>query len=114
MSKIQIGELTRRVWIRKWMDVPNGSFGITQVVDVGIRRFAKIQPVSGVLYWGTKQVGEEITHKIFVRYAGCKPESITGAHVVEAEGRRYRVKRATDVEDRKFTMIEVTDIGNIA
>ena len=115
MPQPPIGEMNRRVVIRQFTDAPNGSFGTTQSVDTGITRFAKISPVSGVYNWGTKQVGNEITHRIWIRYGtGTKPEDITGAHVVEHKNRRYRVKRSTNWEDaQRFTMIEVTDLGNI-
>ncbi len=111
-----IGELNRRVRIRIWTDTPNVSFGITPIEDMGVFRFAKISPVSGTYNWGTKQIGDEITHRVWLRYgAGTTPEDITGAHVIEYKNRRYRVKRATNLEDsQRFTMIEVTDLGNIA
>jgi head-tail adaptor len=112
---INSAELNRTVLLRQWSDVPNVAFGTTPVEDAGITRRAKIAPVSGVYNWGTKQVGTEITHRIWVRYGtGTKPEDITGAHVVEYKNRRYRVKRVTNWEDaQRFTMIEVVDLGNI-
>ncbi len=115
MSCPTIGDLNRRVLLRVWTDTPNISFGVTPTEDAGITRFAKISPVSGTYNWGTKQVGDEITHRVWLRYAtGTKPEDITGAHVVEHKNRRYRVKRCTNWEDsQRFTMIEVTDMGNI-
>ena len=113
---INSAELNRTVLLRLWTDVPNGSFGVTQTEDAGLIRRAKIAPVSGVYNWGTKQVGDEVTHRIWMRYgAGTKPEDITGAHVIEHKNRRYRVKRCTNWEDaQRFTMIEVVDLGNIA
>lgn len=109
------GELNRRVIIRQFSDVPNVSFGTTQIVDAGITVWAKIVPVSGALFWGTKQVGDDITHRLWIRYGtGTKPEDITGAHIVEYQGQRYRVKRTSDFEGAKtYTMIEVTLLGAI-
>jgi len=113
----ETGELNRRVVIRKWQDQANAAFGIDQTFDCGISRWAKIAPVSGVAYWGSKQIDEEITHRIWVRYGeGTRPEDITGEHVVDYQvgGRRYRVKRATNVGDAgQFTMIEVKELGAI-
>lgn len=113
----QTGELNRRVVIRKWEDRANAAFGIDQVFDAGITRWAAIQPVVGVAYWGAKQIDEETTHRIWLRWAtGTKPEDITGQHVIDymAEGKRYRVIRATDAKgDRQFTMVEVKELGMI-
>ena len=116
MALPSIGELNRRVAIRQFSDVPNNVFGSTLTEDTGITRWAKIAPVSGALYFGTKQVGDDITHRVWVRYGtATRPQDITGAHVIECEGSRYRVKRASDFEGaRQFTMIEVTLLGSIA
>lgn len=110
------GELVRRVTIRRWQDVPAAlSMGITQTVDAGIVRWARLEPVYGVAYWGDKQIGEKPTHRVWVRYGtGTKPTDITGEHVVEHDGRRYRVLRTHNVGDaQRFTLIEVKDLGAI-
>mgnify|MGYP003393042357 CR=1 FL=1 len=111
----ETGELTRRVVIRKWQDQANAAFGIDQVFDCGIVRWAKISPVVGVAYWGNKQIDEETTHKVWLRYGdGTKPEQITQEHVIDyPQGdRRYRVVRATNVGDAsQFTMVEVKELG---
>jgi len=111
------GELVRRVTIRRWTDTANAGFGIDQTFDIGIQRWAKIEPVVGVAYWGAKQIGEEITHRIWVRYGtGTKPEDITGQHVIDHQlgNRRYRVIRTTNAGDaQRYTMIECKDLGAI-
>jgi head-tail adaptor len=111
-----IGELQRRVTIKKWTDTASG-FGIDQVMDTGFQRWAKLEPAMGVAYWGAKQIGEEITHRIWVRWAtGTKPEDITQQYVIDypAGNRRFRVVRCTNAGDaQKFTMIECKDIGAI-
>jgi len=110
------GELTRRILIKHWTDIPNASFGITPTFDAGIPAWAKIKPVTGVLYWGNKQIGNDITHIFWVRYRqGTRPEDIGGDHVIEWNNRRYRIKNATNMEDANvFTMIETTDLGAIS
>jgi SPP1 family predicted phage head-tail adaptor len=108
------GELVRRINIRLWSDTPNAFAGVDQVVDEGVTCWAKKSPTSGVRYWGTKQIGEEATHLFWVRYQVRTPEQVTGEHVVEHDGRRYRVLRATNVGDaQRFTMIETKDLGVI-
>ena len=118
MSQIpNTGELKRRVTIKKWTDSANAGFGIDQVVDTGVIRWAKIEPVMGVAYWGTKQIAEEITHRIWLRYnALTKPLIIDNQHVVDyvAGNARYRVVKATNVDDsEKFTLLECKELGVI-
>jgi len=113
----QTGELNRRVVIRVWEDRPNAAFGIDQVFDAGITRWAAIKPVVGVAYWGAKQIDEEITHRIWLRWGtDTKPEDLTGQHVIDwpSEDRRFRVIRATAALDaRQMTMVEVKELGFI-
>jgi head-tail adaptor len=112
-----VGELQRRVTIKSWSDNPNNGFSITQTVDPGIVRWAKLDPVSGIAAWGSKQIGEDITHRVWLRWGtGTKPADITGQHVIDypAENRRFRVVRATNAGDaQKFTMVECKDLGAI-
>ena len=112
------GELVRRVTIRRWTDSANAGFGIDQTFDAGVTRWAKLDPIAGGAYWGAKQIGEEITHRIWVRYGtGTRPEDITGQHVVDFPqgNRRYRVVRTLNVGDaQRYTMIECKDLGPIA
>lgn len=113
----QTGELNRRVVIRNWEDRPNAGFGIDQVFDAGITRWAAIKPIVGVAYWAGKQIDMKATHCVAVRYGtGTKPEEITGQHVIDhpAENKRYRVHRCTCPHDaRQFTYLEVEELGEI-
>lgn len=112
------GELQRRVVIRLMTDSANAAFGIDHVVDAGITRWAKFELLIGVAYWGSAQVGEEVTHRVWVRWAtGTKPEDLTKQHVVDypAGNRRFRVVRAVNVNDAQmFTAIECKDLGALA
>jgi len=111
------GELVRRIILRRWTDTANVGYGIDQTFDTGIIRWAKIEPVFGVAYFGAKQIGEDITHRVWLRFGpGTKPEDITSQHVIDYPqgARRYRVVRATNSMDAQmFTMIECKDIGAI-
>jgi len=113
-----VGQLTRRVLIRLWLDNPGSMFGIEQDFDNGTERWAKIEPVSGVAFWGSKQIDEGMTHRIWIRYGiGTRPENLTGQHVIDymSGNERFRVLRATNVGDaQKFTMIEVKSLGKIS
>lgn len=110
------GEMTRRIVIKLWEDQPDlYTFGLTADYSEPLTCWAKVQPVAGVLYWANQQIDNDITHIFYVRYyAKTKPEAIDGRHVIEWNGRRYRVKRTTNMEDaQRFTMIETTDLGAI-
>jgi SPP1 family predicted phage head-tail adaptor len=111
------GELVRRVTIRRWTDTANVGYGIDQTFDTGISRWAKIEPVLGVAYFAAQQIGEDITHRVWLRFGtGTKPEDITKQHVIDYPkgARRYRVVRATNTMDAQmFTMVECKDLGTI-
>lgn len=112
-----VGELQRRVTIRLWSDSANVDMGITPTFDAGITRWAKIEPVSGAAYWGSKQVDENLTHRIWIRWGtGSKETDIGQQHVVDYPqgNQRFRVLRSTNVGDaQRFTMLEVKLLGAI-
>lgn len=110
-----IGQLNRRITLRLWSDVPNAAFGLDQTFDAGITRWAKVEPVHGLAIRAGMQTGETPTHLFFVRYgAGTKPEEVTASHVVEWQGRRYRVLDTINVEDKnEYTRITAKDLGAI-
>lgn len=110
------GELQRRIVIRRWTDVPTGTFGIAQTFDQGITRWAKHEPVHGLAIRAGMQTGEVPTDLFWVRTSKTtRPQDITLGHVVEWNGRRYRVQDTIDVEDKQqFTRITTKDLGAIA
>lgn len=109
------GELVRRIQIRLWSDVPNGAFGVDPVFDVGITRWAKVEPQQGLAIRADMQTGEVATHDFWVRYGpGTRPNDITSSHVIELAGRRYRVLDTIDVDDaQRFTRISTKELGVI-
>ena len=110
-----LGELNRRVMIRRWTDTPNAAFDVDQAFDAGIKRWATLEPVHSLtLRWG-EQTGEVPTHIVWVLYGDrSRPEDITVEHVIETRGVRYRVMGVHDVADkRRFTRIEVKSLGPI-
>lgn len=109
------GQLNRRIAIKLWSDVPNVAFGIDQTFDAGIERWAKVEPVHGIAIRAGMQTGEVPTHLFWVRRSpGTRPEELTAAHVVEWQGRRYRIMDSIDVNDAgRFTRITAKDLGAI-
>lgn len=110
-----IGELDSRVLIRRWQDLPNADFGTTPDYDAGYEIWCKLVPSGSAIYFGTMQVNESVTHQAFVRYTpDINDRTVTGQHVVECEGERYRVKRATKWGGQKvFLYLELELLGSI-
>lgn len=111
-----IGELTDRVTIRLWQDMPDSGFGIAPTFDAGTPVWAKLLPVGSAIYYGAMQVGEGVTHQAWVRYSPSIYErTVTAQHVVEFNNQRYRVKRANKWRGLKnFLFIELELLGDIA
>lgn len=109
------GELQRRIKIRLWSDVPNAGFGVDQSFDVGIDRWAKVEPIYGIAVRDGMNTEEVPTHLFWVRYGpDTQPEDFTASHVIEWRGRRYRVLNAINVANAdRFTRISTKDLGAI-
>ncbi len=111
------GELKSRVTVRRWTSAANVDMGITEQFDAGVKRWAKIEPVSGGVYWGAKQISEGFTHRIWLRHGpGTKETDLTGQFVIDDphKNQRFRVKRSTNVGGADvFTMLEVELLGAI-
>ena len=112
------GELTRQVIIRLWTDTANAGFSIDHTYDIGITRWAKIEPVAPMAFWNGEQIDEKPTHKIYVRYAsGSRPEDINQQHVVDwpLMNQRFRILRALNMMDaQRYTLLECKLLGPIA
>lgn len=116
MKYPDIGELDRLVKIRKWSDAPSAAFAIDQNFDVGQDAWARIEPAGTALFYGTQQIEAGTTHRLATwRTSTIDALTITGKHVVEHEGLRYRVRRVTDINGRKdFVLMDLEQLGAIA
>jgi SPP1 family predicted phage head-tail adaptor len=103
----QTGELNRKIRIRLWTDVPNATFGLTQTFDEGFKRWAKKEPINSLALLHGAHTSETPTDLFWVRYASLtRPEDLTTEHVVELDGKRYRILSVVDVDDQNlFTRI---------
>ena len=115
MSLPAAGELNRRVVIKAQGDVPAMGAAITQNFTTLATVWAKHQPVGSAVFFGTKQVGEDVTDRFIVRRTSTVNErTVSANHVIEHAGNRYRVRRASDLEGaRQYTMIEAECLGNV-
>lgn len=114
MIEPDIGDLNRRVAIMRWQDMPAMGGGISRTDTLLATVWAKVEPVGNAVFFGTKQVGEDITDRIYVRRTSQVTErTITGEHVCECEGLRYRVRRASALNGGKtFILLEVECLGD--
>ena len=115
MSLPLAGDLNRRIVIKSQSDIPAMGAAITQNFTTVASMWAKHQPVGGAIFFGTKQVGEDVTDRFIMRRnTTINEQTITANHVIDFAGSRYRVRRASDLEGaRQFTMIEAECLGNV-
>lgn len=108
------GDLDRRLVIKHRQDMPAMGGGVTPSYTTVATVWAKVEPVGGALFFGTQQVGEEVTDRVFIRRSSMLTErTITGEHECECDGQRYRVRRASAVNGGKvWLMLEVENLGN--
>lgn len=103
----RIGELNRRVTLRRRSDAPVGDVDGESLYDESRQRWAKIEPVGAAVYSGSVQIGEAVTHRIWTRYL----DGITDAHEVVYRTSVFRVRRVTDANGaRRFTVLEVEEL----
>lgn len=110
-----IGNMNAPVLVREWQDVPAIGGGIDQTFDAGHRVWASLVPVGAALFYGTAQIEAGVTHRMVTwRSARTNERTVTAAHVVECEGTRYRVRRATAMDqERQFILVDLTELGAI-
>lgn len=102
------GELNRIALIRQRTDLPAMGTGITETYTDGVSAFAKLTPVGNATFFGTQQVGEDVTHSFVVRRRdedGITAYGIDTNYVLDCEGYRYRVKRCDDLQGERHTLL---------
>lgn len=115
MSLPAAGELNRRIAIKQQADMPAMGAAVTQNFSDFATVWAKHQPVGSAIFYGTKQVAEDVTDRFIVRRTALVNEhTVTADHVIEFVGYRYRVRRASDLEGaQQYTMIEAEKLGHV-
>jgi hypothetical protein len=102
------GELNRRILIRKRSDLPTMGNALSENYTAGVQAGAKLTPVGNATFFGTQQVGENVTHSFVVRRRpedGITAYDITGDYVIDCEGYRYRVRRCDDLQGDRHTLL---------
>lgn len=115
MNAPAIGELDRKIQVREWQESPGLGSAVDQVFDPGLPAWARLVPVGAALFYGTAQVEANVTHRAATwRTSQLNELTVTAAHVVDCDGVRYRVKRATSLDaERRFLLIDLEQLGVI-
>lgn len=98
---MRLGPLRHRVSIALRADVPDAFTSLTETFIDPAPRWADIQPLKGAAWVGARQVGSDITHQIRVRYL----PGITNDHEVSEGSRRFRIRRAYNLQERGAWLI---------
>jgi len=107
------GELNRRILIRQRSDLPTMGHSVSETYTAGKSAWASLTPVGNATFFGTQQVGEDVTHSFVVRRRdedGITAYSIDTNFVIDCEGYRYRVKRCDDLKGERHTLLIQTEL----
>lgn len=115
MNPPSIGELDRQVRLRVRSDTAKTDGpGIESAYTYTPKCWAKVQQVGNAIYSGSVQANVTVTHRVILRFR----KGITDAHeVVETfEGVEtiYRVRRVGDFGGRRWSVLEVEELGEAA
>lgn len=109
------GELAKRITLFRHVDVPTGHASAESEDTDIMTVWAKIEP-TGSVYWGTVQVEDKATHRIWVRSYAGRTDAVSISHGVWVRlgDRKYSIVRVTELNgEDKFTLIEVRELGTI-
>jgi len=107
LKRGQIGDLNRRITLRKRQDVPVGAFGMSASYSGEVALWAKVEIMASSVPQDGQQLAEVATHRFWVRYR----TDVTVDHEIVYQGKTHRVMRVTDWEDRRrFTIIEAKEL----
>jgi hypothetical protein len=115
MKAPAIGELDQLAKVRRWQDQPTIGGSIDQTFDAGVDAWIRIVPAGAALFYGSAQVEAGITHRAATwRTPELNARTVTGEHVLEVDGLRYRVKRATNMDQGgQFVLFDLVELGTI-
>jgi hypothetical protein len=115
MKTPRIGELNKRVLVRRWQDEPGVDQDVDQTYTEGVRAWARIEPAGSALFYGLQQVETGVTHRLATWRTGqINADVIGGSHVVDHGVMRYRVQRASDINGgAAFVLLDLEQLGVI-
>ncbi len=115
MDLPEIGELNRRVKILVREAKPNDANGFSQATVEKDEVWGKLSVVGSGMYFGTKQVNSDVTHRVYIRsYEGrTRPQDLYGVTELVIDEVLYRVRRVADAGgERRFTVMDVEEKGD--
>lgn len=95
---VKTGHLRHRIALQTYAEAPTGSYDTSKTWTTIASFWGIVEPVKGLVYFDTKQIGEGVTHKITVRYNPAYP--ISTEHWLLYDGRRYRVRSVVNTLER--------------
>lgn len=114
MNLPEIGQLNRRVKFEILTHDPSVDFGFEGDVSETFEVWGRLEVVGGGTYWGSKQVDEAVTHRVWVRRIAGRTdhESLRAVTELVVVGRRFRARRIEDADGlERFTVIECEELG---
>lgn len=113
MNLPSIGELNRRVTLFTQTHTPDANMGFQPEVQEMMTVWGKLEVVGSGIYWGSKQIDEAVTHRIWVRRirGATEPKLLRAVTEAVVDGMRYRVKRVEDANGaHRFTVMDCEEL----
>lgn len=92
---ISIGELRKRVAIQTYTETESGTYKTSKVWVTVVTVFGQLSPVSGLTAIDTMQIGQKVTHKVYIRFY----PNVTSENWLLIEGRRFRIRTVINIEE---------------
>jgi phage head-tail adaptor, putative, SPP1 family len=93
-----IGSMRQRVNIQTLAANPvQEASGLRDLYTTIATVWASVEPVSGNTEFASKQIGEEVTHRVVIRYRS----DVTAENWISWRGRRFRIRKVRDLEERR-------------
>lgn len=108
MREPHIGELDKRMLLRRRNDfpVPDGGLGVSYPSQFSV--WAKLTPVGGAIYYETAQTDDAVTHRAIIRLRS----GVTAEYGAVVGGIAYRVRRVAELgRSRRWLVLDLVELG---
>jgi SPP1 family predicted phage head-tail adaptor len=93
---MDIGSLRLRVQIQTYTETQDATHKTLKTWETTKTVWADIKPMKGLITFDTKQIGEQVTHKVIIRYQPY----ITTENWLYMNSRRFRIRSVRNVDER--------------
>lgn len=114
MNLPKIGSLRHRVKILVASDIPADDNGSEKEFRIRDEVWGALDVVGSGIFWGSMQVEEAVTHRIYLRAieGRTRPQDLTGVTFFVVDGLSYRARRIADIGGKdRFTVIDCEQLG---